>query len=72
MILLALVSQWMSSGTLSEYLDEQATIVTPSARIGLVSRLFARLLILVLLGQGHIAEGLIILGRFLSCRSICS
>ncbi|KAJ8596439.1 kinase-like protein [Rhizopogon salebrosus TDB-379] len=33
--LLALVSQWMPSGTLSEYLGEQAAIITPSARIGL-------------------------------------
>ena len=38
--LLALVSQWMSCGTLAEHLDEQAMIITPSARIGLASRLF--------------------------------
>jgi len=35
--LLALVSRWMSSGTLSEYLGEQAMIIPPSARIGLAS-----------------------------------
>ncbi|KAJ8589281.1 kinase-like protein [Rhizopogon salebrosus TDB-379] len=33
--LLALVSQWMPSGTLYEYLGKQATIITPSARIEL-------------------------------------
>jgi hypothetical protein len=57
--LLALVSQWMPSGTLSEYLGEQAAIITPSARIGLVSYLFApitssnHLLIPMPLGQGY-------------------
>jgi len=55
--LLALVSQWMSCGTLVKYLDEQAMIITPSIRIGLASRLFTHtlskcLLILVLIGQG--------------------
>ncbi|KAJ8582534.1 kinase-like protein [Rhizopogon salebrosus TDB-379] len=34
--LLALVSLWMPSGTLSEYLEKQATTITPSARVGLV------------------------------------
>jgi hypothetical protein len=57
--LLALVSQWMLSGTLYEYLGKQATIITPSARIELVSYSFApitssnHLLILMPLGQGH-------------------
>jgi serine/threonine protein kinase len=41
--LLALVSQWMSSGTLAEYLDEQAMVITPSTRIGLASRLFTHI-----------------------------
>jgi serine/threonine protein kinase len=58
--LLALVSQWMPSGTLSEYLGKH---IAPSARIGLVSSLFAPitsskyLLILTPLAKG-IAEGL--------------
>jgi hypothetical protein len=38
--LLALVSQWMPSGTLYEYLGKQVKIIAPSARIGLVSYLF--------------------------------
>ncbi|OAX34719.1 kinase-like protein [Rhizopogon vinicolor AM-OR11-026] len=32
---LALVSQWMPSGTLCEYLEKQGTIIPPSARVGL-------------------------------------
>jgi len=59
--LLALVYPWMPSGTLSDYL-EQATTITPSARSGLVSHLFAAVviseryiksLILALLGWEH-------------------
>ena len=54
--LLALVSEWMPSGKLSDYLDEQATTITPTARIKLVSSLFTsitRWLIFVLLVPGH-------------------
>jgi len=41
--LLALVSEWMSSGKLADYLNEQATTITPAARIKLVSPLFIRI-----------------------------
>jgi len=36
----ALVSRWMVSGTLFEYLEKQATIISPPARHDLVSRSF--------------------------------
>jgi len=39
--LLALVSEWMPSGKLSDYLDERATTITLAARIKLVISLFA-------------------------------
>ena len=41
--LLALVSEWMPSGKLSDYLDKQATTITPVARIKLASSLFIRI-----------------------------
>jgi hypothetical protein len=49
----------MSSGTLYEYLEKEATTIPPSARIGLVSRFFTLitcnkdLIIIVTPGRGH-------------------
>jgi len=40
---LALVSEWMPSGKLSDYLKEHATTITLAARIKLVSSLFIQI-----------------------------
>jgi len=67
--LLALVSQWMSCGTLAEYLDEQATIITPAARTELASRLFTQILQVFIDSRANRPRGLlmasIIVGPFL-------